>query len=96
MRKTCVLRRLPSGATTHAPVPKSTWASSPAWHFHPAKRQRPPLDEPSHETLYAVVLAGESVVRHEVLPNPLRGKLLVELGLNDLAVRLALAAAARR
>ena len=32
MRKTCVLRRLPSGPMTGAPVPKSTWASTPGAH----------------------------------------------------------------
>ena len=64
--------------------------------LHTPKRQRPALDKMAHKALHAVVLAGESVVRHEVLPNPLRGELLVELGLNDLAVCLALAAAARR
>jgi two-component system chemotaxis sensor kinase CheA len=32
MRKTWGLRRFPSGLTTGTPVPKSTWASSPAAH----------------------------------------------------------------
>ena len=32
IRKTCVLRRLPSGETTGALEPKSTWASSPGAH----------------------------------------------------------------
>ena len=32
MRKTWVLRRLPSASITGAPVPKSTWASSPGSH----------------------------------------------------------------
>ena len=39
MRKTCDFRRLPSGNSIQAPVPKSTWASSPAVALHPAKRQ---------------------------------------------------------
>ena len=61
MRKTCDRRRLPSGNSIHAPVPKSTWASSPAAHSIRRNGRGLVSLQLGHESSHAVVLVVKPV-----------------------------------
>ena len=92
MRKTCVLRRLPSAADDRRADAKVDLGLFAGLDFHAAHRQRRLAREPQNESPHAPVTGRETLVRHQVLVNPLRRKTLVQLGQDQFAVWLAQAA----
>src|SRR5262245_27062190 len=57
--------------------------------FQPAERQDPSRPQATHIATDAVVLAGKTVLDHQVLVDPLGSQALIQLAENDLAERLA-------
>ena len=93
MRKTWVLRRLPSGPTIGAPVPKSTWASSPGPHSRRRNGKLARRLQATDEAADAVVAAREAVFGGQILVDALGAEAQVALGLDHLPPGLALALA---
>ena len=63
--------------------------------LHPPERQGMSLSQLPHKALHRIVAAGELLLAHQVLINPLSGQAGVQTGLDDALKRLAVTHSAR-
>ena len=79
MRKTCVLRRLPSGPITGRRCRSRPGLPLPA-HIPCAASAALPHPQLPHEPLDAVVAGREPVIANQILIDPLGAEILAQLG----------------